>query len=516
MAVATMLAFALLQASSPSAALDCQSALGSLYDGTEVAELPNQVDGSAIAGAQGLARLRAERGSALLVVKGGNFAGADLRRANLSNICFVETDLSRTDWRDAAAPGLGFIDTNLEGARLAGARMPRILLRQPNMKDVDATGADFSGGKMDGGWNGSVENLRLDRANLSRFRFDCGITIGDGCPLEGDMSIQAADLTGASLADYFRFSSWIGARIDNTEVGPGQLTELDAAEFKGPLRLRGGDTVVEISPADFRTLRPHLRTNEPLRPVSFDCTAARTAVERTICGPDGDHLRDLDGQLAELYRAARGRDPAVAAEQQAWLRRRDACGADADCLTARYEERMDVLHGRVGPPSWVRPGAVALFVEPDAHFAAAFHGHPLYQRILPVLIDGASARVVVQVNGRGQIDASGDAVGANAHLCSVSAEGLTFDPRNGWYSGPYEEDAETPAALRRRPMPVLRFIGDTAHVYRGGQGGFEGAPDPRPSSYASCGVRASFGDLVRVPVTREEVADLLRSYREQE
>jgi hypothetical protein len=157
-----------------------------------------------------------------------------------------------------------------------------------------------------------------------------------------------------------------------------------------------------------------------------------------------------------------------------------------------------------------------LFVQPDVHFASAFRSHPLFARILPVLIDGASGRLLVRVNANGTIDADGDAVGGNAHLCSLGAEGLSPDRSTGWYSGPYEGDADTPAALRGRPMPVLRFLGEIAQVYRNGQGGFEGSPDPRGSDYASCGARASFGDLVRVPVTEAEAAELLRDYRQRD
>lgn len=505
-----------LQAGVAGGAQECQAALGPLYDGVDVAALPEQVDGKTIAGAAGLARLRASRGDRLLVINGGAFAGADLRQANLKNICFVGTDLSRSDWRGASAPGLGFIDTDLEGARLAGARLPRILLRQANLKDVDATEADFSGGKMDGGWNGSVQNLRLDRANLQRFRFECGITIGDGCPIDGDMSIQAADLTEASLSEYFRFSSWAGARIDRTEVSLAQLLDLDAAELAGPIRVRGGDTAASLSPAEFRTARPHLSVVGAPRPASFDCAGARTPVEQAICGQEGENLRSLDAEVAELFQRARASDPQVVAEQQAWLARRDRCGADISCIDTAYHQRRDALLGRVGPPDWVRPGAVALFVEPDVGFAPAFRDHPLYRKLLPVLIDGARGRAVIRVRPDGSLEAAGDSVGANAHLCSLAAERLTFDAANGWYSGPYEGDEETPAALRGKPLPVIRFNGDWLEVYRAGQGGWEGSEDPRPSDYASCGARASFGDMVRVPVTRGEVEALLKSYSEQQ
>lgn len=508
-----LIAFA-LQAGAEGAAADCQAAIGDLYDGPEIASLPNQVDGATIQGAAGLARLRIGR-SGPIIVNGGKFAGIDLRRARLSNICFVGSDLAGSDWRGVQAPGLAFIDTSLEGAKLTGARLPRILLRQANLKNVDASGADLSGGKMDGGWDGSVENLRLDRAKLVGFRFECGITIGDGCPLNGDMRLAGADLTRASLATYFRFSDWAGARIDGTELSLAQLVELDRADLRGPIRLRGGDTVAEISPAEFRALRPQIRQIGAPVPPSFDCGAARSAVERAICSEEGLSVRSQDAGLASLFRRARALHPAAAAEQQSWLRRRDRCGTDLSCISAAYDERRGALLGRIGPPAWVRPGAVALFVAPDILFDEAFKSRPLYRRLLPVLIDGASGRVVVRVRADGALEAAGDAVGGNAHLCSLAADRLTFDSRNGWYSGPHQDDADTPRALRGGPMPVLRFEGDWVEVYRGGQGGFAEQEDPRGSEYASCGARASFGDMVRVPVTEAEAAALLRSYAEQ-
>ncbi len=55
-------------------------------------------------------------------------------------------------------------------------------------------------------------------------------------------------------------------------------------------------------------------------------------------------------------------------------------------------------------------------------------------------------------------------------------------------------------------MPVLRFLGDTAEVYRNGVAGWgEDSLDPRPSEYASCGARAHFPHMIRVPVPDAEL-----------
>lgn len=69
--------------------------------------------------------------------------------------------------------------------------------------------------------------------------------------------------------------------------------------------------------------------------ASFDCQKASTLVEKTIC--NSADLSQLDTQLAESYRI-------VAADQKTrqreWLRERNQCGADSNCLKAKYKERI--------------------------------------------------------------------------------------------------------------------------------------------------------------------------------
>jgi uncharacterized protein YjbI with pentapeptide repeats len=238
----------------------CQSAAGSWQERYARSGLPEPLDSASVAGRDALLALRESRGDALIVVRGGNFAGSDFRDARLHNVCFVETDLSGTDWRGADAHGVGFIYSNLSGAKLAGARMPGVLLLNPQMSNVDASGADFSRGRIDANWTGSFENLRLDRADLSGFRFDCiEIFMEHGCPRERSMSLRGANLTGASLHNWRFDADFAGARLDRTEVVLRQLRDLADAELAGPLVLRGGDATVEIDRDDYRVLLAGLR-----------------------------------------------------------------------------------------------------------------------------------------------------------------------------------------------------------------------------------------------------------------
>jgi uncharacterized protein YjbI with pentapeptide repeats len=419
------------QAAAATPARDCQTALGPLYDGSEESDLPGQIDGATLDGGAALVALRRVRGDALLTIKGGRFAGANFRGARLHNICFLDSDLSGSDWRGAQAPGVGFVRSNLAGATLAEARLDRILIRNSDLSNVHGERASLAGGRLDGGWfDGKLDDFRLDGANLSGFRFDCGIMLDDGCPVytaQGEFSLRGANLSGANLY----FSARIdGARIDRTEVEPGQLHMLGTARIRGPILLRGGDNVVEISAADHRALRPHLPAAVLVAP-----------------------------------------DPAPPPR---------------------------------APPLWVRPGAAALFVDTPAMFDAAFRETALYRRLLPALIGASSSRVLVTVGPDGRLDAAGDAYGANGHSCSLGGEGLSFDPATGYYSGPHQPSPDDPPAWRGRPEPVLMLAGDTALVYRNGRS--FGADNEHPAGdYASCGARASFGAMVRVPVSEAEL-----------
>lgn len=519
MAVTSLLAAAL--AAAPLAQEACAQRLGTIDEIGDDRPLPNEVDGASIAGRDGLVALRAARGDAVITVKGGTFARADLRGAALHNICFVETDLSASDWRGAQAEGVGFVRADLGGARLAGANLRRVLIREANLANVDATGADLSGGRLDGGWDGSMENLRLIRANLQDFNFACGITVSDGCPIAGTIDLSGADLSRAHLALYDRITNWSGARIDETEVAFTQLSQLATAEILGPIHLEGGGTTVALSREEHRALLPHLRDRDAAPSPSFNCAAASTPVERLICGAEGAALRKLDRDVDALYRRVLARDPGEARAQGSWLRSRDRCHSGDDaaaygCLDQRYEERKQALVARLGPAA-PPPGEMHFYVEAPVEFDDGFRDDPLYRRLVPALIHASWSRAIVRTNADGTIDVRGDAIGGNAHSCSLSGDRLRFDPATGWYSGPYQGTGDEPAAWRDRPMPVLLLWGDRAEVYLNGRGTFGATEgDPRASDYASCGARAGFGEMIRMPISAEEAQRRFEAYDDPE
>lgn len=83
--------------------------------------------------------------------------------------------------------------------------------------------------------------------------------------------------------------------------------------------------------------------------ASFACAKAGSAVEKAVCADE--RLSRLDSDLGKAYAqaVATTTDPAaLRATQRAWLKERDACGADATCLRQSYERRLRDIAGSTG------------------------------------------------------------------------------------------------------------------------------------------------------------------------
>lgn len=82
--------------------------------------------------------------------------------------------------------------------------------------------------------------------------------------------------------------------------------------------------------------------------ASFDCAAQNLKPdEKTIC--DVRALNDADVKMVTTFDLlsgllAMGARGTMQDQQTEWLKKRQACGADAACLTSSYEERLKVLN----------------------------------------------------------------------------------------------------------------------------------------------------------------------------
>jgi uncharacterized protein len=78
--------------------------------------------------------------------------------------------------------------------------------------------------------------------------------------------------------------------------------------------------------------------------ASFDCAKASTVVEGSICANAA--LSALDEQLAAAYGRARSSSPnpdALRSAQLDWMKQRNTCGANVECLTNSYKLRIGAL-----------------------------------------------------------------------------------------------------------------------------------------------------------------------------
>lgn len=78
--------------------------------------------------------------------------------------------------------------------------------------------------------------------------------------------------------------------------------------------------------------------------AGFDCAKATSDAEKSVCADTG--LSRLDSDLAAAWKRAlsTGTDvDAMKTSQRDWLKQRDICGRDTQCLTDRYRERLAAL-----------------------------------------------------------------------------------------------------------------------------------------------------------------------------
>ncbi|WP_117193835.1 lysozyme inhibitor LprI family protein [Rhizobium terrae] len=82
-------------------------------------------------------------------------------------------------------------------------------------------------------------------------------------------------------------------------------------------------------------------------PASFDCDRGNLAAdEKVIC--DTRSLNDADVKMVTTFDilttlVAMGNRDKLRDEQSAWLKKRQTCGEDVECIRAAYAERMKQL-----------------------------------------------------------------------------------------------------------------------------------------------------------------------------
>ncbi len=473
----------------------------------------NAVDGSSFNKPGKLEDLRKKQKSGTIFVRGGNFEGTKLGKEKLYNMCFIDANFRYTNWEGFDGYGLGFINSDLTGARLTKAKMHWTLFRDVTLTDADASAADLSGGRLDGGWQGSMKNLNLNDANLTGFRVECGYTAQNGCPLDRQgLSLRGANLTKASFYAFdFPDVDVSNATVDQTEIGLQHVARLSGAKLVGPVVVRSHNSAAIYLPAEYARIRGALMAGAG-GAASASCKTEQNVIKKAICVTPGTELRRLSREVAELDQDIIARNRRHAADQRTWESSVTAkCGTLAgdeigECLKTEYRLRREALVSKAGSPRWLRPGQYALFIASEAPLSEEFLRSELFLRVRPVLFDSAASRVMVKVERNGRVTAKGSAMG----VCQLNAPDLSFNRASGWISG-----GATPATRTRRAepgIPVLQAIGDRLEVYRGGNNmTADGTLAPNP--YVRCGPQGSFTLMQLVPLSQGELEQLWNIFR---
>jgi uncharacterized protein YjbI with pentapeptide repeats len=436
------------------------------------------------------------------VVLGGRFKGADMRALAplLANGCLAGTELAGTNWEGSEVRDLRLVHIAFTDAKAARVRWPGLSTHGVDLAGSDFTGADLSGLRFVSAWQGAdFRDVIFRAANLTGASFACGITIDVWC-INGGPDFGGADLTRADLSSIGVWGEEVaGARIDATIIPPASLGALATARIEGPVRLgndviapyeylqdetpTGTATIVTLTPDEARTLIAAIPAlTEVEDRASFDCVKAATLTERMICAEDETILRSLDRELAAMWAEVRAGGKGDLAEQRRWLAARGQCGQDRDCLSLRYQKRIDDLRALLGPRIVLKPGQSVTYHDDNLPLPDAMRTGELYKRLLPVLVEASYQRVTLTGNPDGSIVAEGDAIGANAHTCTLGVAAARFDPKTGWWSARGEGGQK---------VPLFRIEGRRIFFHYSGNIG--NTPD-EAMEFISCGMRAGFGE----------------------
>lgn len=457
---------------------------------------PNAVDGAKLKNLKAVANLRKKGDNALLVVRGGDFSEDELGKTPLTNTCFVGSNLSGADLRNARTSGLGFIRANLSKARLNNADLPFVLLRESDLSGVDATGARMARGRLDGGWAGSLENLKLDGARLTGFQVVCGTTEADGCPFNrAGLSVRGTDFSNANIASFTFWGTGAldGAILNGTHVGLQQIGQAGNISVRGPIVLHSPRRHVTLAPDDYGAMRAGVKVIAPARAEAdspADCAAVADRRARAVClaGPE---LVELERRALGLTRTP-AQAPVFASRQNFCINLSD--DLIAPCLSNLY--KAEVQAAASAPPAPGTGGEVRqaeLWASLPVRFDDEFKRTAIYTRVLPVFVDGAPTQLFAMPGADGSLSVRGGSQSG----CRIAADNLRFDAATGWYGTAGEA---TPARSVRRKGRVVRIAGKAGPmtpVLRFGPAGVEFAPGAA-GSVMRCPDGAELNPTVRV------------------
>lgn len=150
--------------------------------------------------------------------------------------------------------------------------------------------------------------------------------------------------------------------LGQAPAGQRPLSQQPFGQGQNPQRPLGGapqaGPPLQGFPSTRPPLQPQIPQQPPQRPAvaetgpSFSCSGNLNAAERTLCQrPD---IAEYDRMMADVYKWLRTELNAteqreLRSDQQDWLRTRNACRTDGDCLLALYLDRVAYLNEYMMP-----------------------------------------------------------------------------------------------------------------------------------------------------------------------
>jgi uncharacterized protein YjbI with pentapeptide repeats len=505
----------------------CIYAAGTLQNPTVQ---PTFIDGTQLENVKAIRSLRAKaKDGRTLIIQGGNFSGMKFDDDNFSNICFIGTKLLNTRWVKTRAQGIGFIDADLTGSTFDRVQMPYVLFRNTVLANVDATGTQLSYGQLDGGWDPSIANLKLDNATMIGFRFVCGTTAADGCPFDRkQISLRGANLSGALLST---FSIW-DARVDdailaNTEIAFDQLTQFVLADIRGPVIVRAQQKSIALAPDAFRVTATALRDSAAV--TNTECNNPPEPLAQLLCQAGRGNLRASRDDIERLYAAERPVATATAVpvsqitvtaaskEHDKYLKTLRRCALKDEekafpCIAVAMEKRRAVLVGRLVSTRPLEPGARALYVSTKAPLAQMVANDSRLAALSPLLVDGSVPVLMAYFDDDQALQARGVVPHSDGAQCVASFASLPKTAKKTKGKKQKKKQAQAPAPTFLTWMTGAEFTVGTAvkpkkvkpkkSKKRNASAELASADPVAPTGCNSAAL--SSGPLVRLPISENE------------
>jgi uncharacterized protein YjbI with pentapeptide repeats len=432
LAIATQSAPAFaIQSSAPKSTSgnSCLQALGSL------GSVPNPsmtvVDGATLASPSDLRSLRKKaKDGQPIIIKGGDFSNKKFGDDDFSNLCFDGTKLNGSRWSKTRANGVAFINADLTGALFDRVSLREVLFRNSILTRMDASGANLSYGQLDGGWDPSMAGLRLENAQLTGFRFQCGTTSADGCSFDRkQINLRGANLTNANLAGFALWdANLVDVILNNTIIPFDQIPQYANANVQGPILVYAGGKQATLTSNAFQAAVAVL--GAPAKPDT-ECNNPATPLSQIFCQTGQSALRAYRDDVDRLYQSTvtkigpDGNAITVVAptkEQARYLSSLSKCALkDEDkaiaCISDKMSKRRAALVALVSKNSILEPDVRALFVNVETPFLQTISRDVRLASLTPLLIRSAPTFLLAYRDDDNLLNARGISQAADGKRC---------------------------------------------------------------------------------------------------